>query len=76
MNKFVQIRNLSEDTHRKLKVRAASEGMSMSDYLRLEVEKLVSRPTMKEWLEMVKSREPMNLPQTAAEIIREDRDSR
>lgn len=76
MNKHVQIRNLPEETHRKLKIRAAKEGMSMSDYLRLEIEKLVSRPTMKEWLEMVRSREPMNLEQTAAEIIREDRDSR
>jgi len=76
MNKHVQIRNLPEATHRKLKMRAAAEGMSISDYLRLEIERLVSRPTMKEWLERVRSRQPMNLPQTAAEIIREDRDSR
>jgi antitoxin FitA len=61
MNKHVQIRNLPEETHRKLKIRAAREGMSMSDYLRLEIEKLVSRPTMKEWLEIVRSHEPVAL---------------
>lgn len=76
MNKHVQIRNLSAATHRKLKLRAASEGMTMSDYLRIEIERLVSRPSMKEWLGMVRKREPVDLQQTAAEIIREERDSR
>jgi antitoxin FitA len=76
MNKHVQIRNLPEKTHRKLKARAASEGMTMSDYLRLEIERLVSRPSMKEWLDMVRKRQPMAINQTAASIIREERDSR
>lgn len=76
MNKHVQIRNLSAATHRKLKLRAASEGLTMSDYLRIEIERLVSRPSMKEWLGMVRKREPVDLQQTAAEIIREERDSR
>jgi plasmid stability protein len=76
MNKHVQIRNLPASTHRKLKARAAREGMSMSDYLRIEIEKLLSLPSPREWLEMVRKRKPMALSQTAADIIREERDSR
>jgi plasmid stability protein len=75
MNKHVQIRNMPEETHRKLKIRAAKEGMSMSDYLRLEIEKLVSRPTVKEWLERVRSREPMTISvEDAVEAIRQERE--
>ncbi len=77
MNKHVQIRNLPEETHRKLKMRAAKEGMSMSDYLRLEIEKLVSRPTMKEWLERVRSRVPTNLGvDDAVAAVRQGREER
>lgn len=76
MNKHVQIRNLPERTHRKLKARAASQGMSMSDYLRTEIERLLSLPSPKEWLDMVRKRQSMSLSETAADIIREERDSR
>lgn len=36
---MVQIRNVPADFHRRLKVRAAMEGMSMSDYILSEVGK-------------------------------------
>jgi hypothetical protein len=39
MNKHVQIRNLTEAKHRKLKARAASSGMTITDY----VERLIDR---------------------------------
>ena len=34
---MVQIRNVPSDFHRRLKARAAMEGMSMSDYILREV---------------------------------------
>jgi antitoxin FitA len=75
MNKHIQIRNIDSELHRKLKMRAAGEGMSMSDYLRLEIEKIVSRPTMKEWLEKVRSHEPLNITMAdAVEAIRQGRE--
>lgn len=76
MNKHIQIRNIDPELHQKLKIRAAKEGMSMSDYLRIEIEKLVSRPTMKEWLEMVKRHKPVEgmSREEIVEVIREDRE--
>ncbi len=35
--KALQIRNLPDDLHRKLKVRAASLGVTLSDYARREL---------------------------------------
>ncbi|HEY5684390.1 MAG TPA: hypothetical protein VIY70_03365, partial [Acidimicrobiia bacterium] len=33
MSKMIQIRNVPEDIHRELKMRAARAGMSLSDFL-------------------------------------------
>jgi hypothetical protein len=76
MNKHIQIRNIDPELHRKLKMRAAREGMSMSDYLRLEMEKLVSRPTMKEWLERIQKHPPIKTVKLDEVVngIREDRE--
>lgn len=38
MSKMIQIRNVPDDLHRQLKVRAAAAGMTMSDYIKRELE--------------------------------------
>lgn len=48
MSKMIQLRNVSDDLHRKLKARAAQEGMSLSDYLLNEIQKTAERPTLSE----------------------------
>jgi plasmid stability protein len=72
----IQIRNVSEETHRRLKARAALEGKSLSEYLRLEIERLAARPTMEEMIERVASREPVKGGDSAAETIRKVRAER
>ena len=47
---MVQIRNVPIEFHRRLKSRAAVEGMSMSDYILREVGKALDRPTRQEVL--------------------------
>jgi plasmid stability protein len=47
---MVQIRNVPSDFHRRLKARAAMEGMSMSDYILREVGKALDHPTRSEVL--------------------------
>ncbi|MEO7135169.1 MAG: PIN domain-containing protein [Vicinamibacterales bacterium] len=47
---MVQIRNVPSDFHRRLKARAAIEGMSMSDFILREVGKALDRPTRQEVL--------------------------
>ena len=76
MNKFVQIRNIPEDKHRKLKARAASKGMSISDYVGKLIDKDIDKPSIAEFLALMKTRERVHLVPSAEDLIREDRDSR
>jgi len=76
MSKMIQIRNVPDAIHRVLKARAATEGMSLSDYLLLEIRRLAERPTLRELSERIKQREPVTLSISAAEIIRQERDFR
>lgn len=50
MSKNVQIRDVSDETLSTLKARAAHEGMSLSTYLRLQMDRMASRPTLGELL--------------------------
>ena len=73
---MVQIRNVPRELHRRLKARAAIEGMSMSDYVLRELRKALDRPTRQEILERLRARPLQRLGRSAAEVIREERDSR
>ena len=75
MTKMIQIRNVPDAIHRKLKVRAASQGRSLSDYLLEELARIASLPTREEFLARLHSRAPVTLRTPAAEIIREGRES-
>jgi antitoxin FitA len=71
---MIQIRNVPDDVHRKLKARAAEEGVSLSDYLLRDAIRSAERPTLKQWLS--RSRKPLKLKEPPAETIREIRDGR
>lgn len=75
MSKMIQIRNVPDGTHRKLRVLAAQSGKTLSAFLLEEIERLTERPTIDEWIERVRSRAPANLSRSTAEWVREDRDS-
>ncbi len=46
MAKTIQIRDVPEDIHRTLRVRAAEAGVSLSDYLLGEIERVASKPPL------------------------------
>lgn len=48
MSKMIQIRNVPDDLHRALKMRAAAAGMSMSDYIKRELDRKSRKATIKE----------------------------
>ncbi len=73
---MIQIRDVPEQVHATLKARAAREGMSLSDFLKRELEHTVERPSMKEWLERIEQTRPVLAKRSAAQIIRELRDTR
>jgi hypothetical protein len=51
------------------------EGMSMSDYVLREVGKALDRPMRHEVLERLRMRPVRNLSHSAAEVVREERDT-
>jgi len=75
MSKMVQIRNVPDALHRKLKVRAAGSGQTLSDYLLTELERLAARPTRDEMLAKLHGRTRASLKTPAAVVIRAERES-
>lgn len=45
---MIQIRNVPDDVHKTLKVRAAAEGLSLSDYIKRDLEELAKQATIEE----------------------------
>ena len=73
---MIQIRNVPDDLHRKLKARAAAAGMSLSDYILRDVAKTAEQPTMEEWLRKLKRMKPIRTRESSEESIRAIRDGR
>lgn len=73
---MLQIRNVPDELHRRLKARAALAGMSMSDYALRELRKALERPTREELLARIAELPPPKLKPTPAQLIREERQRR
>ena len=76
MSRMIQIRNVPDALHRTLKVRAALDGMSLSDYLLAELREIAERPTLRELKQRIERRPPVDLRLSAAAIVRAERDAR
>ena len=61
MPKMIQVRNVPDDVHRTLKMRAAAAGMSLSDYIKRDLEIAASRPALEEIDARVRGRDPSGL---------------
>jgi antitoxin FitA len=75
MCKMIQIRNVPDGLHRRLKAHAAMAGMSLSDYLLSEIREIAERPTLTEFRELLHRHKPVIAEIDAARIIREHRDT-
>jgi plasmid stability protein len=76
MSKMIQIRNVPDALHRKLKARAAEAGLSLSGYLLQELRDSAARPTTEEFRQRLLSRTPVETSVPIAEAVRQERDSR
>ncbi len=76
MAKMIQMRNVPDDLHRKLKARAAMAGMSLSDYLLREVRYIAEKPTIEEILKRIEAAGPVVTRITSAQAVREEREKR
>jgi hypothetical protein len=73
---MVQIRSVPVELHRRLKARAAMEGLTMSDFVLREVRKALDRPTRQEVLARLRAQPVRRLRRAPATVIRAERDSR
>jgi plasmid stability protein len=73
---MVQIRNVPEETHRRLKARAALDGMSISEFLLREIERSLERPTREELLARLRSRKSVEPKEPIAAAVAAERQGR
>ena len=76
MAKMIQIRHVPDALHRRLRARAALAGMSLSDYLRRELEVAADRLTPSELRERLTAAGSVELRERPSAAIRAERDSR
>jgi len=76
MGRMIQVRNVPEVLHRSLKARAATAGMSLSDYLLGELQEIAERPTLGEFRERLHTRRPLPVALDTAGLMREERAAR
>ncbi len=73
---MIQIRNVPDTLHRRLKSRAALAGMSLSDYLLQQIREVAERPTLEEMRARLERRSPVSVSVDPVRAVRAERDSR
>jgi len=76
MSTMIQIRNVPDTLHRRLKSRAALAGMSLSDYLLNELREVAERPTLEELRARLHGRSRTTPSMPPAQAVRAERDRR
>lgn len=76
MTTMIQIRNVPDALHRRLKSRAALEGTSLSDYVLNEIRRAAERPTLDELRARLEARAAATLAIEPAQAVRAERDGR
>ena len=71
---MIQVRDVPDSVHSLLKARAAREGISLSDFIKRELERVAERPSMQEWLDLTRQAKPIPTRESAASVIRGLRD--
>lgn len=73
---MIQIRHVPDSLHRRLRARAAMAGMSLSDYLRLELKRAAEQLTPDELRTRLAAMSRTVVKETPAEALRAERDRR
>jgi plasmid stability protein len=75
MNVQITIRDVSESVRDELAARAASQGKSMQEFLRGELERLAARPSIDAWLRQVRARKQVTQTRLSSARILASRDA-
>lgn len=73
---MIQIRNVPDELHRRLKARAALAGMTLSDYLLHEIRRVAERPSLAELRARLEQRPAAKPSVSPARAVRAERDGR
>jgi plasmid stability protein len=73
---MIQIRHVPDRLHRRLKARAAATGMTLSDYLRAELERVAEQLSPGELRERLALLDPVETGESPAAAVRAERDAR
>jgi plasmid stability protein len=71
----INIRDVPEKVRDELAARAALQGKSMQEFLRAELERLASRPSIDAWLQEVRKRKSATQTRVSPQQILESRDA-
>jgi len=74
--KTLQVRNVPDTVHKRLKARAAMAGQSLSEFLLAEIRVIAERPSHDELVARVRSRPPATVDESPEDVIRTERDTR
>jgi antitoxin FitA len=72
---MIQIRNVPDALHRRLKSRAALAGMSLSDYLLAELRQIADWPSVEELRQRLAQSSATNPRPPPEEAVRAERDA-
>lgn len=72
---MIQIRNVPDGLHRKLKMRAAEHGLTLSEYLLRMAEREAELPTIAELSERIRRHGRVDVSEPSAAIIRKMREA-
>ena len=72
----LQLRDVPEDVHRELRVRAVRAGQSLSEYVLAVLRTHTANPTFAEIADRIAQRTAVEPPISAGELIRAERDAR
>ena len=75
MSVQITIRDVPDNVRDELAARAALQGKSMQEYLRAELERIASRPSVDKWLEAVRKRKSVTNTRLSATRILRHRDA-
>jgi antitoxin FitA len=74
MSKMIQIRNVPDEVHQLLKMRAAAEGISLSDYIKRELDLITTKLSFDEIEARIEARGPSQVKrESIIRILRESR---
>ncbi len=73
MAKTIQVRDVPDDVHQRLTIRASEERRSLSELVRAEIVEIARRPTMAEMLHRLADRPVTEVPESSADALTRER---